>query len=80
MIEIYIRAKRPFYLGGKVITAGETVGATSLDAVSAVGSGRAEYVTEQDRETAVSGARKAEADACQTRTTGKSFWNRSNNF
>ncbi len=79
MNAVHIRGLRPFYLCGEVIQAGAIVTASPTDATAAVGTGRAEFVTSDDREMARTGARAADAAACpQVRTSRHPFWRRDN--
>lgn len=61
---IHIRAVRPFYLLGQVVVPGVVVKASAVDASMAVATGRAEYLTPEDRALANEGVIAADAKAC----------------
>lgn len=72
-----IRSTRPFYLEGKVIAAGEVAMACAADALSAVGSSRAEFMDPSDRAAANDALRASDdAESVRNSPVKSSFWKR----
>lgn len=77
MTQVRIRALRPFYLCGQVVEPGSIVDASATDAAASVGTGRAEFLSSDDAQTAKAGVIAADAKACpHVRAQRGSFWNR----
>jgi hypothetical protein len=74
---VNITALRAFFLKGEIVWPGATVQASPVDATSAVGSGRAKFATDEDRDAAKAGVLAADAKACPNVNEIRSaFWSR----
>lgn len=71
---IHIRAVRPFYLVGQVVEPGAVVQACAVDASMAVSTGRAEFLTPEDRAMAKEGVIASDAKACQNMKVSGRSW------
>lgn len=71
---IHVRALRPFYLRGQVVAPGSVVEACAVDASMAVSTGRAEYLTDEDRALANAGVIAADAKACHVPNAAGRSW------
>ena len=71
---INIRGLRPFYLNGRVVASGSVVQASAVDASMAVSTGRAEYLTPEDRALANEGVIAEDAKACRVPNAAGRSW------
>lgn len=71
---VNIKGVRPFFLRGERVEVDAVVQASPTDAAMAVATGRAAFVSQDDRERANAGVREADARACPHASIRSAFW------
>ena len=71
---VYIRGVRPFFLRGDLVEVRAVVKASPTDAVMAVATGRAAFVSQDDCDRAHAAQREDDAKACPHVSVRSPFW------
>ena len=74
MSHVSIKVTRPMFLNGQRLEVDQVVNIKALDAVNAVSSGRALYMTETDAQAANEAQRSANTEACKPNNGVRSMY------